>query len=75
MSKIIESEKLEEIVRRPFICDRDIIHTQVKTIVDSPLCICGIIEMSEDFFFECNNYDSTRTRLFNALSSFGNIDL
>ena len=47
----------------------------MKKIVDSPLCICGGIETSGHFFFECNNYDAIRTTIFNAISSFGNIDL
>ena len=47
----------------------------MKNTVDSPLCICGGIETSEHFFFECNNYDAIRTTLFNAISSIGNIDL
>ena len=47
----------------------------MKNTVDSPLYICGWIETSEQFFFECNNYDAIRTTLFNAISSFANINL
>ena len=47
----------------------------MKNIVDSPSCICGGIERSENFFFKCNNNNAIRTTLFNAMSSFGNTDL
>ena len=44
-------------------------HLFSKNIIDSPLCICGAIEDTRHYLFECTRYLDLRQELINAVSA------
>ena len=47
----------------------------LKTITDSPLCTCGVVENTFHFFFVCERFSIIRRELMNDLSFIANISL
>ena len=39
-------------------------HLFAKSIIDSPLCLCGVIEDAYHFLFNCNHYNNLRQVLY-----------
>ena len=50
-------------------------HLFTKNIVDDPMCICGSIEDTYHFFFNCPLYSNQRRILLHNLSNVPNINL
>jgi len=44
-------------------------------VINEPYCICGVIEDSFHYFFECPNFVDFRIDLFNAISAYSHVDL
>ena len=44
-------------------------HLYIKNIVDSPNCLCGMVETTKHFFFECNRYNHIRQNLLNTIAN------
>ena len=47
----------------------------LKNITDFPLCRCGEIETTYQFFFQCLYYRKSRTELFDAVAQYKEISL
>ena len=45
-------------------------HLFTKNIVDSPLCVCGEVENTHHYLFDCTRYDDLRRELLNAVSHY-----
>ncbi|MES9994314.1 MAG: reverse transcriptase family protein, partial [Candidatus Thiodiazotropha sp.] len=45
-------------------------HLFSKNIVDSPLCVCGEVENTHHYLFDCARYDDQRRDLLNAVSLY-----
>ena len=50
-------------------------HLHSKNIIDNPHCLCGQIEDTYHFIFDCNNYADQRSTMNNELIEFGNLPL
>ena len=50
-------------------------HLHSKNIVDDPKCICGQIEDTNHFIFECINYVDQRNIMLNELDEFEHLPL
>lgn len=44
-------------------------HLFAKNIIPSPLCVCGVVEDSHHFLFNCNRYQHIRADLINRVST------
>ena len=42
-------------------------HLFTKNIVDSPLCVCGKVENTHHYLFDCTRYDDLRREFLNAV--------
>ena len=45
-------------------------HLFTKNIVDSPLCVCGEVENTHHYLFDCTRFDDLRRELLNAVSYY-----
>ena len=45
-------------------------HLFTKNIVDSPLCVCGEVENTHHYLFDCTRYEDLRRELLNAVSYY-----
>ena len=45
-------------------------HLFTKSIVDSPLCVCGEVENTHHYLFDCIRYDHLRRELLNTVSHY-----
>ena len=43
-------------------------HLFSKNIIGSPLCICGVVEDTDHYLFECERFNNLRQELFNSVS-------
>ena len=50
-------------------------HLHSKNIIENPHCICGAIENTNHFVFECTNYSEHRRVMNIKLIDFGNLSL
>ena len=50
-------------------------HLHSKNIIDDPYCICGAIEDTHHFLFECTNYANQRRIMNTTLIEFGHLSL
>ena len=50
-------------------------HLFSKIIIDNPLCICGEVESTRHFLFDCSHYDEIRIAMLNNISAICNLSL
>ena len=50
-------------------------HLFLKNIVDSPLCTCGSVESTQQFFLECPLYNQIRPFFLQALTDIGGANI
>ena len=50
-------------------------HLHSKNIIDNPNCICGDVENTYHFLFECTNYADHRHVMNTTLVDFGQLSL
>ena len=48
-------------------------HLHSKNIIENPHCICGDIEDTYHFLFECANYANIRRDMYTTLADFGQL--